>query len=78
MCRHTYGTRRINNDINIWQFISAFEFGQAADQFSDLFEHSRYSLSIGLRAFIKELPIRLEAAIGNEGETIFLTFGKSF
>ena len=47
-----------------------------SDVFSNLYDHSRYSAGVGLRIFVnKNLPIRIESATGNEGESIYLTAG---
>ena len=60
------------------QAVSFFELGHANDQLSQLYKKSVYSAGLGLRAFVKDIPLRLEAATGNEGESVFLTAGLPF
>lgn len=57
------------------QYIGFSEIGFASDIYDKLLDDSRYSVGLGLRIFIKEIPIRLEVATGQEGESAYLTLG---
>jgi hypothetical protein len=53
------------------------EAGQANDALSSLTDDSLYSVGMGARFNINDLPIRLEAAVGSDDtQAWFLTAGK--
>lgn len=53
-----------------------FELGHASEDYGKLYKNSRYSAGTGLRYYVaKKLPLRLEAATGQEGTSWFFTVG---
>ncbi len=59
------------------EWVAFAEAGQAHDAIANLTDNSLYSLGMGARFNIKNLPIRLEAAIGSDDtQAWFLTAGK--
>lgn len=61
-----------------FSLVSFAELGQANDEFSKLFDQSRYSAGFGGRLMVNEAPIRLEFATGNEDQTVFLALGQAW
>jgi len=60
------------------QWITFAEGAQIADDFSELSENSRYSIGTGLRAYIGDVPTRVEFAHGEDGNAFLLTAGTVF
>ncbi|OUS31915.1 hypothetical protein A9Q99_02140 [Gammaproteobacteria bacterium 45_16_T64] len=60
------------------QWIAFVEEAQIADDFGDLLENSNYSIGTGLRAYVGDIPARLEFAHGKDGNSLILTAGLVF
>ena len=60
------------------QWVAFAEGAQISDNFNKLTSNSRYSVGTGLRAYVGDIPARLEFSHGEDGNTFLLSAGLVF
>lgn len=60
------------------QWVAFIEDAQVADEIENLTSNSQYSVGTGVRAYIGDVPARLEFAHGKDGNALLLTAGLVF
>lgn len=65
--------------VDWFQVVAFVEAGQVNDEYNlDLFSEMKYDIGISLRAFIAQVPVRLDLAYGDEGSNIWIMVRQPF